>query len=231
MQSPHDLIQIANQQLAQPSSTSREPTGQTATNHDAQLVNQAFGQMKLIFGRKYASRFGSDNEVNATKRMWLMAFQQQRITAGQVATAIREIIATGIDWPPELPEFLQLCNNAKALGIPTFDETLKAIVDRHGKYRTNPDYVFKSQFIAVINQRCGKQCLQEVAKSFEKRLRGEYKKAVFEHKTGTLPTILPALPVPDMPHASKGYQAKKDDPLINRLNAIRKARRERNHDE
>jgi hypothetical protein len=189
------------------------------------LVNVAFGEMRLIFGRKYTSRFSSKGEIDATKRMWAIGFKLQRINAAQVSCAIKEIIARHLEWPPELPEFLELCDQPSALGIPTFDDTLQTIVDRHGKHRTNSNYKFASDFIAVINMRCGKHCLTEAAKSFEKRLQKHYKKAVFEHKTGTLPAILPALPAPDLPPTCAGYTADPNSPLMKRMAALKSASR------
>ena len=186
-----------------------------------QLVNHAFAQMKLIFGRKYSGRFSTDREVNATKRMWAIAFKQQRISAQQISGAIKEIITNRLEWPPELPEFLKLCDQANTLGLPDIDAVKSEIVYRHGKYRHDTDFTFSCQLVAVINQRCGKQCLELAASGFDKVLAKEYKRAVFEHKTGTLPPIVAALPPPKLPAASDGYQpVNPQSPFMQRLKAV-----------
>jgi hypothetical protein len=177
--------------------------------------------MQLIFGRKYASRFGTQSEVNATKRMWAVAFKQQHISAPQIEGAIIEILNNRLEWPPELTEFLKLCDQSNALGLPDLDAVKCEIVYRHGKYRHDPDFAFSCQLVAVINQRCGNQCLQLAASAFEKLLTKEYKRAVFEHKTGTLPVIGKALPAPKLPAASDGYQpANPQSPFMQRLKGL-----------
>jgi hypothetical protein len=170
------------------------------------LVNHAFAQMKLIFGRKYSSRFSTDKEVNATKRMWAIAFKQQRLSTEQITGAVEEIINNRLEWPPELPEFLKLCDQAYSQKLPTFDDVLSAIILRQGKHHTQKDYKFACQLIGVINQRCGHHMHTENSPAFTKRVKAEYQKAVFEHKTGTLPQVVVALPPPKLPAASDGWQ-------------------------
>jgi hypothetical protein len=188
-----------------------------------QLVNHAFAQMQLIFGRKYASRFSTDKEVSATKRMWAIAFKQQHISTEQITGAVSEIINNRLEWPPELPDFLKLCDLAYSQKLPSFDDVLAAIILRHGKHRTQKDYKFACQLIGVINQRCGHHMHSENAPVFTKRVKAEYQKAVFEHKTGTLPQVFIALAPPKLPAASDGYQPENpQSPFMQRLKGMAK---------
>ncbi len=159
----------------------------------APLINQAFGQLQLIFGRKYASRFTSKNELDATKRMWAKAFIQEAIKPEQVAHAIQRIISAKLEWPPELPEFLNLCDDPQALGLPEKHQALQQIIDRHGKYRFVEQFTWLHRVVEVINQHIGHHVTQEAASSFERRFNTEWKRIITQFKAGTLPEPRPLL--------------------------------------
>ncbi len=186
-----------------PCSTSTTATG-PINDHTITQVNQVFGQMQLIFGRKYTSRFGSDNEVKATKRMWARAFMQEQISDQQITFAISRIIKSKIEWPPELPQFLTLCDDPTIYGLPDKDAARQQIIDRNGKHRFKQNFVWLHDVVEVVYHRIG-DYTKQAASSFDKHFNKAWETAVTEYKTGTLPPVLQALPAPKLPAISDSH--------------------------
>ena len=185
------------------------------------LINHVFGQMKLIFGRKYSSRFKSSEEVSATKRMWMNGFALAGVTPKAAEHAMNQILVKKMEWPPELSEFLQLCDEALAEGLPAPEDALAQIISRRGKYRFEERFTWLHRVVEETNIRIGHYLTKESEASFKSRFKQEYRRVIHQFKQGELPEPKPALPAPDLPARSAGAQVDPQCDMQKRLAALR----------
>lgn len=187
------------------------------------IINRVFGEMKVTWGRKYTSRFRTTEEVSSTKRQWAKTFSRLRVTKEQIRFALDAAISKKMTWPPELPEFLELCDSAEALGLPSADDAYQEVVDRHGKNKFITDYQWSAYIVKVVNDRIGKYATSEAEKYFRPRFNRAWEQAVSQYKFGNLPKVYPALPTPELEPicASYDYDTKKHCPIQSRIDALR----------
>lgn len=185
------------------------------------MVNEVFGQLQLIMGRKFSSRFGSKADVAKTKRMWAKGFLMSHVTAEATDHAINRIITSKMEWPPELPEFLELCEEHHAEGLPTQDQALKELLNRRGKYRFSESFTWSHRLVEYINEQIGDYLSKESEASFNKRFVKAYKEAVQLVRLAKLPPARKALPAPDLPALSNGVEVNQQCPMQKRLAELR----------
>ena len=226
MYSSQDLLHQASKALAQPLQTHQTQAGsQSELEHFGLLTNELFGQMQDMFGRKYTSRFGSDQEVDKTKRMWAVSLMKERISTQQITFALEQVLYLRMSWPPELTEFLALCDHEDVTGIPSLEDASNRIIECNTKYRFEKECYQRKYlshpFMSVLNQRCARFVNLDI-KTFNKHMDREYRKALMQLKIGQLPQVLPALPPPELPYATQDYQSKNpNNSFMQRINDVR----------
>ncbi|WP_299072816.1 replication protein P [uncultured Paraglaciecola sp.] len=225
MHSSQHLLNQANKALAKPSQTQQTQAGQSDMNAVAPLINEVFDQLQTMFGRKYTSRFGNSAEIDKTKRIWAISFLKEQITINQIKYALEQVLYMRMSWPPELIEFLALCDHESVTGMPSLEEAATRIIECNTKYRfdktTYEQKHLQHPMLAVLNIRCA-QHVNKDEKTFNKHMQREYKTALMQHKAGTLPQIKKALPAPAIDHITHGYQPQNpNDPFLQRVAKVR----------
>lgn len=165
------------------------------------MIDEVFRQFLLIFGRKYKSRFSSDVEVKATKRMYEKAFVRHCIDWSQVDYALDFLVDHPPEWPPELPDFLKILNRPEATGLASFEQVRDEIYAKYRDTFNSEDqqtFVFSSRFIEYIYEGIGKNTIQTFsAQETESAIRAGIKKATKLIKAGVLPPKRQALTAPN----------------------------------
>jgi len=75
-------------------------------------IAELWVRMARIYGHRWTTHFGASDDGT-----WLAGLQH--LTADQLATGMRAVIARGDAWPPSLPEFRLIC-----LGLPRRDRAV-----------------------------------------------------------------------------------------------------------
>lgn len=217
--------QLSSQFLHQPTQNSQTSAGQSSpsSEQDVVLVNAVFVQLRNTFGRKFNSRFKTEQERVQAKRTWLHHFTREGITAEHVTYAMGQCTEQRLEWPPEINEFLRLCDGYNEAGLPSEQQTFEQIVSRHGRERFNDNFTWLHTIVYYIDQRIGQYVTREPESHFLKRLKPEFKAALNLYKAGELPEPRLAIPPPDLPPPIDQFkdQVTPDQSILNRLNAIR----------
>lgn len=189
------------------------------------MVNHTFGKFQLIFGRRYSSRFGNADDVALTKRMWAQGFTLSHVNPAAVDHAINRIIVQQIEWPPELPDFLALCDESLAAGLPSPETALKEIICRRGAERFNDNFAFSHRVVEYTNEEIGHYLHKEAEKPFNARFKKAYRQAVYLHRMNKLPPKRQALPAPELPPIIGPQAINPNCPIQKRMAQLRKAAR------
>ena len=224
MHSSQNLLNQANKALAKPSQTQQTHPGANEMQSVAPLINEVFDQFQALYGRKFTSRFGDQQQVDKTKRTWAIAFVKENITFEQITFALQQILYMRLQWPPELLEFLRLCDDEAVTGIPSLQYATKHILACNTQFKHSKDkYAQKHlahSLLAYLNEKCAIH-VNKPESSYEQHVRREYNAALMKFKAGTLPQPKIALPAPDMPYVSKDYTPTNTDPAFtNRLKQL-----------
>jgi len=212
-------------QFPQPPQPSQTQTGQYQEAEQyayALLINKVFAQLKNTFGRKFSSRFKTVEEVKETKRTWLLAFKKEQVTEQQAQHALGQCIEQRLEWPPEINEFLILCDSCQSDGLPNEQQAFEQIIQRHGRDRFKKSFAWLHPIVNYIDQRIGQYANKEAESSFLKRFKTEWKAALTLHKSGVLPQPRKALPPPDLPAPIEQFKhIEPDQDILDRMNNIR----------
>lgn len=90
--------------------------------NSAALVERLFDRLAMIFGaQKVGSMWEGIEDRSEVTRMW--GQQLSRFHPQSIGAALQAVIDSGREWPPTLPEFVELCRqsavgrqNAQAIG-------------------------------------------------------------------------------------------------------------------
>lgn len=88
----------------------------------AELVERLFDKLTLIFGvQKVGSMWEGIEDRSSVLRLWEQ--QLSRFHPQSIGAALQAVIDSGKEWPPTLPEFVEMCRqsavgrqNAQAIG-------------------------------------------------------------------------------------------------------------------
>jgi len=104
-----------------PRSTSPAPARSTRTEEGqnywrGQPIDRLFVRLQQIYGHRWSSQFGTGAHVakahQAAKAEWAQSLDGIHVDA--VAQALEAMKREYVDWPPTLPQFLQLCRPQSA---------------------------------------------------------------------------------------------------------------------
>ncbi|GAB5378990.1 MAG: hypothetical protein Alis3KO_00750 [Aliiglaciecola sp.] len=187
------------------------------------LINIVFAEMKVTWGRKYATRFKTPDEVAATKRMWGKTLSRLGISHHQIRFALDKAIESKMAWPPELPEFLELCESPEVMGLPTLEQAYQQVIDRNGRNKFDDEYTWLHHIVCVVNSDVGQYVSQDSERVFKQRFKRAWDHAIAQFKRGKLPPIHSALPAPKKAAQSDGYDVNPNCPIQQRLKALQDA--------
>lgn len=219
MKNMQQLANQAQQQLQQPAAHSQTQAGQT--KQSSLLVNAAFASLEVIFGRKFKTKYKTPDELTAAKRLFLRYFRRHGITQQQVNYALDQCVSQHIEWPPEIGEFINLCLQGEALGLPSIDVAKSQCLAGYHAQKYREQYQFSHPTVRWACEQIGHLGSTLTANEFDKRFKQTWKKAVLHHRLGTLPPpIAGHLPPPRPTVDSRAFE-KSSDPLFERLRKIR----------
>ena len=103
------------------STTYTTQAGSTSWNYDLiNLINMIFKRFQNIYAHKYLSAFGDATEIKMVKKEWYYSDAFKSLSQAQVELGINKCIdgttvnEKGESWPPNLPEFIKLCQDEPA---------------------------------------------------------------------------------------------------------------------
>ena len=79
----------------------------------AALVERLFERFFAIYGAQKMGAMWADTDLTEVKLVW--AVQLSRFNPQSIKVALQCLIDSGREWPPTLPEFIEMCRQA-ALG-------------------------------------------------------------------------------------------------------------------
>lgn len=116
---------------------------QTSEPSPRALVDRLFVRFTAMYGTQKVMSMWSDADLDMVKDTWASAIG--RYSVPSIAVAVSELLNSGREWPPTLPEFVELCrrgalvrqqSQAPALPAPggtyTTREEAAAILQRIG---------------------------------------------------------------------------------------------------
>lgn len=113
---------------------------------NSQVIDELWRRMSRVFGRTWVASFGERDDGT-----WASALS--RFTPEQIGKAIDLAIASGEEWPPNLPQFRQLClgNSVKSVSAMTDAELVRACrgagIDTAGRSRKSLQSVLEQALL------------------------------------------------------------------------------------
>ena len=77
------------------------------------LVERLFSRFVALYGSQKVGAMWADADLAEVKMVW--AIQLSRFNPHSIKVALQCLIDSGREWPPTLPEFIEMCRQA-ALG-------------------------------------------------------------------------------------------------------------------
>ncbi len=163
-----------------------QPENNALSDDQKILINMIFTRFKAIYGNRFESTFGDENQVRLTKREW--GYSLQDITEDRLALALHKCKEKH-SWPPSIAEFIQLLKPApEEFGLPdTRKAYLEACSIRHNPREANwshPAVYFASRDTGFYLLQSGTE--KEVWPRFEKYY-GNYCERVFNGEQLAIP--------------------------------------------
>lgn len=86
----------------------------------AELVDRLFSRFIAIYGSQKVAGMWGDADIAEVKQVWTQRLSQFQIAS--IGGAVDRLIESGREWPPTLPEFVELCRQA-AIGRANADQS------------------------------------------------------------------------------------------------------------
>lgn len=80
---------------------------QTSEPSPRALVDRLFVRFTAMYGTQKVMSMWSDADLDMVKDTWASAIG--RYSVPSIAVAVSELLNSGREWPPTLPEFVELC--------------------------------------------------------------------------------------------------------------------------
>lgn len=91
----------------------------------ADMIRELWGLMGSAFGNRWVSSYGETDYDG----IWAMGLSG--LTRDDLIRGVGKCVKAGMDWPPSLPEFRQLCEpDERDLGLPTMEQAYNAAARR-----------------------------------------------------------------------------------------------------
>ena len=71
------------------------------------MADRLFARFVAMYGAQKVGAMWADADVDAVRDTWAGAIG--RFSPQSIAVAVRELVDSGREWPPTLPEFVELC--------------------------------------------------------------------------------------------------------------------------
>ena len=172
-----------------------------------------------MYPRKFSSLFKEPYLIENWKHVWAEGLASEGITTDEVAKALQSCL-TRYDWPPELPEFIQLCRP------PIEPEAAYYEASRMMRYRFSSNEQERAlekwshPAIFFAASRIGTHDLKVIPfDKMIKRWRGELDDAAAKVRAGIYPASVPARKV-ELPQPEKKIDPIKAQENIERLRGI-----------
>ncbi len=79
-------------------------------SHPLELAERLFARFTAVYGSQKVAAMWADADAAMVRETWAAALS--RFSEQSVRTALGDLIASGDDWPPALPRFVELCRLA-----------------------------------------------------------------------------------------------------------------------
>lgn len=74
------------------------------------LVERLFSRFVSLYGSQKVGSMWADADLSEVKALW--AQQLTRYKPATIGLALQNLMASGNEWPPTLPEFMEMCRQA-----------------------------------------------------------------------------------------------------------------------
>lgn len=182
-------------------------------------INRLWLRFSGMYPRKFLSLFKDQGQIENWKAVWADALASEGITPDEVAKAL-QLCLTRYDWPPELPEFMQLCRP------PIEPEAAYYEAVRMLRYRFSANdeeralEKWSNPAIYFAANRIGTHDLRMIPfDKIIKRWRGELDDAVAKVRAGIYPATVPERKI-ELPPLAKKIDPAKAQENIERLRSI-----------
>lgn len=182
-------------------------------------INRLWLRLSGMYPRKFLSLFKDQGQIENWKAVWADALHSEGITPDEVAKGL-QLCLTRYDWPPELPEFMQLCRPP----IEPEAAYYEAIRMMRYRYSSNEQERalenWSNPAIFFAASRIGSHDLKVIPfDKIGKRWRGELDDAATKVRAGIYPATVPARKV-ELPQPEKKIDPAKAQENIERLRGI-----------
>ncbi len=172
-----------------------------------------------MYPRKFSSLFKEPHLIDNWKQVWSEGLASEGITGDEVGKAL-QLCLTRFDWPPELPEFIQLCRP------PIEPESAYFEALRMMRYRFSDNEqeksleVWSNPAIFYAANRIGFHDLKLVPfEKISKRWRSELADAEAKVRAGIYPITVPERKL-ELPKPERPFDAEKARENIKKLRGI-----------
>lgn len=76
----------------------------------AELVDRLFSRFTAIYGSQKVAGMWGDADIAEVKQVWMQRLSQFQIAS--IGGAVDRLVESGREWPPTLPEFVELCRQS-----------------------------------------------------------------------------------------------------------------------
>lgn len=82
------------------------------STHDQshELARRLFARFAAVYGSQKVAAMWADADLEVVRETWSAALS--RFSEQSIRSALGDLIASGDDWPPTLPRFVELCRQA-----------------------------------------------------------------------------------------------------------------------